>query len=57
MRLPFQPDSRLTKIKYGSGLAVAAQHVDELMTDQFLDGSTGGLEILAGIRTCRDAPP
>ena len=31
------------------GLAVAAQDVDQLVLDQLLDGSTGGLEILAGI--------
>ena len=49
MRLPFQPNRWLKKIRYGSGLAVAAQNVDELVPDQLLDGSTGRLEILAGV--------
>lgn len=49
MRLPFQPNRWLKKTRYGSGLAVAAQNVDELVPDQLLDGSTGRLEILAGV--------
>ena len=30
-------------------LAVAAQNVDQLVLDQFLDGGAGGLQVLAGI--------
>ena len=42
--LPFQ------KAEVRSGLAVAAQHVDQLMLDQLLDVLTGGLQILPGVK-------
>ena len=35
------------------GLAVAAQHVHQLMLDHVLDGHAGGLEVLAGIEVIR----
>ena len=35
------------------GLAVAAQNVDQLVLDHFLDGGAGGLQILAGVKLGR----
>ncbi len=36
-----------------SGFAVAAEHVNDLMSDHVLDGLTGGLEVLTGIEVIR----